>query len=125
MASSVSPKIQVNVGAAVAVTSTAKVFDPISTSTVTIRLLKCVVSGDTDGVYQLQDGSGGTTVAAVYLAAKTSAVLDFTIPSGHLGLEFVNGSVARAGKTLTAGNSLYAVGPSGGKITVTAVTIEE
>lgn len=126
MASSVNPKIQVNQGNGVTVTSTAKMFDPISTSTVTIRLLKCVLSADTDGVYQLQDGSGGTTVAAAYIQAKGNVTLDFTMPNGlDLGIMPVGGAVAKVGKSLTSGNSLYAVGPSGGKLTITAVTVEE
>lgn len=123
MASSVRPTFQVNQGNAVTVTSTALIFAPISTSTVTIRLLKVYMSADTDGVYQLQDGSGGTTVVSAYIQAKTSVPIDL-VPAAAvaLGTEAVP---FKPGKSLTSGNSLYAVGPSGGKLTVTALTIEE
>jgi hypothetical protein len=110
-------KVQVRAAAAVTVTSTAKLFDPANTGG-KIVILRAIMSADTDGVYQLQDGSGGTTVAAVYLAAKTSQILDFN------GLDGTASEFGMDGAPLTAANSLYAVGPSGGKLTITAVTVE-
>lgn len=104
------------VGIAVTVTSTAELFAPTNTGG-TIRLLKGVLSADTDGVYQLQDGSGGTTIVAAYIAAKGNVPFDLT--SGNNGVEF-----GAQGKKLTAATSLYAVGPSGGKLTITATCAE-
>lgn len=108
-------KTTVRTAAAVTVTSSASLFAPTNTGG-KITILTCTLSGDTDGVYQLQDGNGGATIAAVYLAAKTSKDLDMQIPDGK---EF-----GAPGAALTAGNSLYAVGPSGGKLTITAVCEE-
>lgn len=104
-------KKTVRTAAAVTVTSTALLFDPTNTGG-TIRLLSGTLSADTDGVYQLQDGSGGTTIAAVYLAAKTAKDVNFCAPQESLQ-EF-----GAPGKQLTAATSLYAVGPSGGKLSV-------
>lgn len=82
----------------------------------TIRLLKLIVSGDTDGVYLFQDGSGGTTVVAQYIEAKKSVTIDLTVGNG--AAEF-----GKQGIALTAGNSLYCDGPNG-ICTLTAVCAE-
>lgn len=108
-------KTIVRTGGNVTVTSSSSMFAPTNTGG-KITILTCTLSADTDGIYQLQDGSGGTTLAYVYLAAKTSKDLDFQIPDGK---EF-----GAPGITLTAGNSLYAVGPTGGKLNITAVCEE-
>lgn len=81
-----------------------------------IRLLKLIVSADTDGVYLFQDGSGGSTVVALYIEAKKNATIDLTLPGG--AAEF-----GAQGKSLTAGNSLYCDGPNG-VCTLTAVCAE-
>jgi hypothetical protein len=107
-------KQQTRMAAAVTVTSTASLFAPVNTGG-TITLLKGVLSADTDGVYQLQDGSGGTTVVTAYIAAKGNVPFDLTTNAAEFGAP---------GKALTAGNSLYAVGPSGGKLSCTIVTSE-
>lgn len=111
-------KLQVRAAAGVTVTSTAKLFDPVNSGTQTITLIRGNISADTDGVYQLQDGSGGTTIAAYYIAAKTQIPFDFANEQA-VGSEF-----GVPGKALTAGNSLYCVGPSGGKVSLTVVTVE-
>lgn len=108
-------KTTVRTASGVTVTSTASLFAPTNTGG-KITILTCTLSADTDGIYQLQDGSGGTTLASLYLAAKTSKDLDMQIPDGK---EF-----GAPGITLTAGNSLYAVGPSGGKLNIVAVCEE-
>lgn len=105
----------VRVAQAVTVTATAKLFDPTNTGG-KITLLKGVFMGDTAGTYQLQDGSGGTTVGAFTIAANGQVPFDFSLPAGK---EF-----GAAGIPLTAGNGLYCVGPSGGKATLT-VTCDE
>lgn len=111
-------QLTVRQGNTVTVTSSAEMFAPTNTGG-KIRLLRCILSASADGVYQLQDGSGGTTVAAGYIEAKKTVEWVLTPPPGAVGSEF--GAV---GKALTAATSLYAVGPSGGVLNITAVCVE-
>lgn len=102
---------------AVSTASSAELFAPTNTGG-KITLLKYVISADTDGVYLLQDGSGGTTVASHYIAAKGTVTVDLTL-GGASGAEF-----GAPGISLTAGNSLYCDGPASSNTNIVAVCRE-
>lgn len=83
------------------VSSTTSIVAAVSGKKLTVKAM--VLCGDQAGVYLLQDGSGGTTLWAQYLAANTPLVIDEKV----LGPGFQT----------TAGTALYCDGPSSAVLT--------
>lgn len=85
------------------ISSTAAVVPAVSGKRIVVR--SCVLASSGAGVVVFQDGSGGSTLANIYLAANTNLVLDEQF-------------FGAGGITTTRGNGLYAV-LSGATLTAT------